>query len=151
MTRQGEREPHLLNNRWGPAIFPTERFPMAYILLDANDRVIDWNSAAERVFGYRKEEVLGRDCISLLVSFPTVDNVREVVCRTWSTDRLGNIDDAKKRFNEVIELQQNARAKDPTLGQSWVVWLEVDILRHEAEALLNGKSITTAQLNIEQK
>ena len=48
--------------------------------------------------------------------------------------RLGNIDDCKKLLNDVVDLQQNARAKDPTLGQSWVVWLEVDILRHEAEA-----------------
>jgi PAS domain S-box-containing protein len=36
-----------------------ERMPLAYVLFDADSRVIDWNPTAERVFGYAKEEVLG--------------------------------------------------------------------------------------------
>ncbi|HEY2786687.1 MAG TPA: PAS domain S-box protein [Fimbriiglobus sp.] len=32
--------------------------PLAYVLLDAADRVVDWNPAAEKVFGYRKDEML---------------------------------------------------------------------------------------------
>ena len=33
--------------------------PLAYMLLDADFRVIEWNPTAEKVFGYSKEEVLG--------------------------------------------------------------------------------------------
>jgi two-component system, cell cycle sensor histidine kinase and response regulator CckA len=36
-----------------------ERMPLAYLLLDADLRAIDWNPAAERIFGYSKQEVLG--------------------------------------------------------------------------------------------
>jgi two-component system, cell cycle sensor histidine kinase and response regulator CckA len=36
-----------------------ERMPLAYLLLDADFRVTDWNAAAERTFGYRRDEVLG--------------------------------------------------------------------------------------------
>lgn len=36
-----------------------ERMPLAYILFDRDCRVADWNPAAERIFGYSKEEVLG--------------------------------------------------------------------------------------------
>ena len=36
-----------------------ERMPLAYILFDADYRVVDWNPAAEKIFGYLKEEVLG--------------------------------------------------------------------------------------------
>lgn len=36
-----------------------ERMPLAYILFDRDCRIRDWNPAAERIFGYRKQEVLG--------------------------------------------------------------------------------------------
>jgi PAS domain S-box-containing protein len=36
-----------------------DRMPLAYILHDVDYRIIEWNAAAERIFGYRKEEVLG--------------------------------------------------------------------------------------------
>lgn len=36
-----------------------ERIPLAYVQFDADLRVTDWNPAAERIFGFAKEEVLG--------------------------------------------------------------------------------------------
>ncbi len=36
-----------------------ERMPLAYVLFDNEMRIIDWNQAAERIFGYAKEEMLG--------------------------------------------------------------------------------------------
>ena len=36
-----------------------ERMPLAYILFDADMRIIDWNPTAERIFGYAREEMLG--------------------------------------------------------------------------------------------
>src|SRR4051812_22021542 len=36
-----------------------ERLPLAYILFDAHHRVVDWNPAAEKVFGYTREEMVG--------------------------------------------------------------------------------------------
>lgn len=36
-----------------------ERIPLAYLLFDAECRLTDWNPAAQRIFGYSKEEVLG--------------------------------------------------------------------------------------------
>jgi two-component system, cell cycle sensor histidine kinase and response regulator CckA len=36
-----------------------ERMPLAYVLFDADFRVIDWNPTAARIFGYSKDEVLG--------------------------------------------------------------------------------------------
>jgi PAS domain S-box-containing protein len=36
-----------------------ERMPLAYILLDAQLRITDWNPAAERIFGFAREEAIG--------------------------------------------------------------------------------------------
>ncbi len=36
-----------------------ERMPLAYVLFDADMRIIDWNRAAERIFGFSKAEMLG--------------------------------------------------------------------------------------------
>ncbi|MCE9565185.1 MAG: PAS domain S-box protein [Planctomycetes bacterium] len=37
-----------------------ERMPLAYLLFDADFRIIDWNLTAERIFGHSKEEMLGQ-------------------------------------------------------------------------------------------
>jgi PAS domain S-box-containing protein len=36
-----------------------ERMPLAYILLDAQMRITDWNPAAERIFGFSRDEAIG--------------------------------------------------------------------------------------------
>jgi PAS domain S-box-containing protein len=36
-----------------------DRTPLAYLLFDRDFRLVDWNAAAERTFGYTKAEVLG--------------------------------------------------------------------------------------------
>ncbi len=36
-----------------------ERLPLGYLALDRDGRVVDWNSAAERIFGYSREEAIG--------------------------------------------------------------------------------------------
>ncbi|MGA9378028.1 MAG: EAL domain-containing protein, partial [Phormidium sp.] len=37
-----------------------DRMPIACILKDKNFRIIDWNPAAEKIFGYTKQEALGK-------------------------------------------------------------------------------------------
>lgn len=43
-----------------------ERMPVAYILYDADIRYSGWNPAAERIFGYSREEIVGQDLLTLV-------------------------------------------------------------------------------------
>jgi PAS domain S-box-containing protein len=36
-----------------------ERMPLGYVLFDRDLELVDWNAAAQRIFGYAREEVLG--------------------------------------------------------------------------------------------
>ncbi len=56
-----------------------DRLPLAYILLDPQYRVRDWNPAAEKMFGYTKEEALGKACLELID--PKPDERIQVVLR----------------------------------------------------------------------
>jgi PAS domain S-box-containing protein len=44
-----------------------QRTPLAVIEWNLNAQIVEWNPAAEAIFGYRKEEVLGRQVVELLV------------------------------------------------------------------------------------
>ncbi|MEO8611665.1 MAG: PAS domain S-box protein [Chloroflexota bacterium] len=52
---------------------------LAIIAWDNDFRVVDWNPAAERIFGYSKAEAMGQHAIDLLVP----DSAREHVHQVW--------------------------------------------------------------------
>ncbi len=47
--------------------FHVERMPLAYIVWDTEFRVVEWNPAAERLFGFSKAEAEGRHAYDLVV------------------------------------------------------------------------------------
>lgn len=53
------------------------QMPVGYILWDSDFRVIEWNESAESIFGYSKEEMLGRFPIDYIVSEDMRPLVRE--------------------------------------------------------------------------
>jgi PAS domain S-box-containing protein len=76
-------------NRTGrghPDGLPIERLPLAYIAYDHNVRLLEWNPAAERIFGYTKQEALGKIATELIVPAPVCDHIRDVLKRIWAGD-----------------------------------------------------------------
>lgn len=63
-----------------------DRMPLAYILLDSSHRVLDWNPAAEKIFGYSKEEALGHACFDLVNQLPLDERLHELLHRIESGD-----------------------------------------------------------------
>ena len=58
-----------------------ERLPLAYLTFDSDFHIMDWNPAAEGIFGFRREEVLGQDPVALLVPQESRRQVDEIVRR----------------------------------------------------------------------
>ncbi len=58
--------------------FHIQRMPFAYIVWDLNFRVMEWNPAAERIFGFARDEAMGHHAYQLIVpqdAQPAVDIV----------------------------------------------------------------------------
>lgn len=68
--RQTETELQAFSQRFSLLVQQT---PLAVIEWTPNFEVVDWNPAAEKIFGYSKSEVLGRQAIELIVP----DSIKE--------------------------------------------------------------------------
>jgi PAS domain S-box-containing protein len=55
-----------------------EQMPIACVISDSQMRILDWNPAAEHTFGYRRDEIVGRDGLALLVPPDARADVTEV-------------------------------------------------------------------------
>ncbi|MBI4717561.1 MAG: PAS domain S-box protein [Planctomycetes bacterium] len=67
-----------LNDAWQRLQFHVERMPLAYITWDTNFRAVEWNPAAARIFGYTREEAVGKHAYELVVPADAVPAVEQV-------------------------------------------------------------------------
>jgi two-component system cell cycle sensor histidine kinase/response regulator CckA len=63
-----------------------QRLPLAYVVVDDLMRVLEWNPAAEKTFGYTKDEIVGREVTSLIFPQPLRDEMQEVIRRLHQGD-----------------------------------------------------------------
>lgn len=66
-----------------------EQTPLAVIECDVNWKIVEWNAAAEKIFGYTKEEALGKELVTLVVREalrPTIQPIcDQLLARTGGT------------------------------------------------------------------
>lgn len=56
-----------------------ERMPIAYILTDGNFNCVRWNPAAERIFGFSQEEILGRSAFDFIVPEKSRERANKII------------------------------------------------------------------------
>lgn len=124
--------------------------PEGVVTADQDGRITYWNAAAERLFGYREHEVLGRDVRELLAPEHRLPEAREAMARLAArgrgdtTGRVIELDGVHKDGHEIpLEI---ARATYRSEGQWHSIAFVRDISerRHAESALIDAKSIAEA-------
>jgi len=87
-------------------ILQVEQSPLAYIEWDLNFKVVEWNSSAEKIFGYTKKEALGKHA-----TFIIPDEVKPQVDDIWK-----NLQTQKGGYRST---NQNINKNNETLTLEW--------------------------------
>ncbi len=67
-----------------------ERMPIGYILFDEQFRIREWNPASEKIFGYSKQDVLGRQPYGLIIPEPLKEVIENLVAQLKTSDATVN-------------------------------------------------------------
>ena len=113
----------------GQLHLPIERLPLAYMLFDTNYRVLDCNPTAEKIFGYSKEEIVGRVALELIVPLPVGDHLQEILRRIQSGDMdAHSVNDNRTKDGRIITCEwHNTPLIDPDGQFAGVISLAQDI------------------------
>jgi PAS domain S-box-containing protein len=65
---------------------PIERLPFAFIEYDQGVRVLEWNPAAEKIFGFTKTEALGKNALDLILPSTPIAHIQRILDRIWAGD-----------------------------------------------------------------
>ncbi|MGR3303142.1 MAG: PAS domain S-box protein [Candidatus Scalindua sp.] len=74
-----------------------EQMPVGYILWDKEFRVLEWNHAAERIFGYSKCEMLGKFALDIIVP----DDRRQQVGKVIENLQEGKVASYSEKNNNI--------------------------------------------------
>jgi PAS domain S-box-containing protein len=117
----------------------TDRLPLAYILMDTDLRVLEWNPAAVRIFGYTRDEAMGRGILDLIVPLAVQLELQEVIRRIRIGDmNAHSVNENQTRDGRVITCEWfNTPLPNPDGKFAGVVSLAQDITaRRQAEEKL---------------
>ena len=130
--------------------------PAAVVVMDADERVTDWNPAAADLFGYSSEEAVGRPVDELVFGssrFDT-DEGREITREALKTGRAQRITRRRRRDGTLVdvELMLVPLTADGSHAGFLAMYHDVTELqraRQEAEAATQAKSAFLATMSHE--
>ena len=100
--------------------FHVDRMPLAQIVWDTSFRVVDWNPAAERIFGYTRKQAYGRHAYELVVpesAQPMVDKIWAELLRGDTTSHSINLNRRRDGSTLTCEwFSTSLRSPDNTIA-----------------------------------
>ena len=127
-----------------------DRLPLAYMLLDEHYRVIDWNPAAETMFGYTKAEALGQRALDLIVPQPPSAELVELIRRVVSGDmHADNVNENRTKDGRIITCHWfNTPLMDPDGNFAGVISVAQDVTdRMRADQALRSSAARLRDLS----
>ncbi len=128
--------------------------PAAVVVLDAGERVTEWNPAAAELFGYSAEEALGRPIDDLVFGDASREEGREITREAMRAGRAQRITQRRRRDGTLVHLE--LMLVPLTVDGARVGFLgvyhdvtELQRARQEAEAATQAKSAFLATMSHE--
>jgi PAS domain S-box-containing protein len=122
-----------VSDEWYRAIY--DGSPLAMTVWDTERRVVDWNRQAETVFGWTREEVLGKDFFSFLLPasvLPTVAGVVDALLAGNLPSRSIN-ENRTKRGETILCEWNNSIQRDSQGKVTGVISLALDITKQKRD------------------
>ncbi|MBE0568058.1 MAG: PAS domain S-box protein [Deltaproteobacteria bacterium] len=126
----GARRVEMLRDSSQRLAFHVARMPLAYIVWDREFRVIEWNPAAERIFGWKADEAVGKGAFELNVPAEARPHT-EVM---WSNLLEGD--------GESYSLNDNVRKDGKVITCEWFNALLRDASGNTIGVLAMGHDVT---------
>jgi PAS domain S-box-containing protein len=82
-----------------------ENTPVAVIVMDADERVTDWNPAAAALFGYAAEEAFGRPIDELVLGAEGLDEGRDVTREAMTAGRAQRITRRTRKDGSAVDVE----------------------------------------------
>src|SRR6516165_721413 len=79
--------------------------PAAVVVMDAAERVTDWNPAAAELFGYSAEEAVGRPIDDLVIADTNRDQGREITREAMAVGRAGGIAQRLRKDGTPVDVE----------------------------------------------
>ena len=128
--------------------------PVAVVVMDADERVTDWNPAAAELFGYSAEEAVGRPVDDLVFGDSEREEGREITRQAMREGRAQRITQRRRRDGTLVHVE--LMLVPLTVDGSQVGFLgvyhdvtELQRARQEAEAATQAKSAFLATMSHE--
>jgi PAS domain S-box-containing protein len=129
--------------------------PVAVVVMDSDERVIDWNPAAAALFGYSAEEALGRPIDDLVLGDEGRGEGREVTHEAITTGRAQRITRRRRKDGTPVDVE--LMLVPLTVDASHVGFLgiyhdvtELQRARERAETLLAVTQVLGKTLSLEE-
>ncbi|HHI92981.1 MAG TPA: PAS domain S-box protein [Gammaproteobacteria bacterium] len=140
-----------------------QQTPLGVIEWDTSFCVTDWNPAAEKIFGYSKQEALGKTATELIIpdeSLPCVDAIWQALLENHGSTRSTNSNITKNKKNITCEWYNTPLVADngEVIGVASLVSdvtkrinteIELEVHREHLEELVEQR--TTELTNINQE